>query len=101
PAPPPPSTPSLHDALPISSLDSVLVGYSPAAVVPGLTSFAADRRPSILEANMAHLSFDLMVALGSAGALLALWYFGVLIRGRRLDRKSTRLNSSHRTISYA
>ena len=33
---------------------------------------------------MAHLSFDLMVALGSAGALLALWYFGVLVRRRRL-----------------
>src|SRR5437763_3558832 len=68
----------------LPSLDSLLVGYSPAAVVPGLTSFAADRRPSILEANMAHLSFDLMVALGSAGALLALWYFGVLVRRRRL-----------------
>jgi cytochrome d ubiquinol oxidase subunit I len=75
---------NVHFGLSIPSLDSLLVGYSPAAVVPGLTSFAADRRPSAVEANLTHLSFDLMVGLGSAGALLALWYFVVLLRRREL-----------------
>ncbi|TMF86740.1 MAG: cytochrome ubiquinol oxidase subunit I [Chloroflexi bacterium] len=68
----------------LPALDSILVGYSPNAVAPGLSSFAENARPNILEANLTHLSFDLMVGLGSAGAVLALWYFAVLIRHRRL-----------------
>jgi cytochrome d ubiquinol oxidase subunit I len=68
----------------IPSLDSILVGISPSTVVPGLTSFAADARPSIMEANLTHLAFDLMVGLGSAAVLLALWYFVVLLRRRDL-----------------
>jgi cytochrome d ubiquinol oxidase subunit I len=74
----------IHLGISVPSLDSLLVGYSPSAVVPGLTSFAADRRPSIVEANLTHLAFDLMVGLGTAGALLALWYFVILLRHRRL-----------------
>jgi cytochrome d ubiquinol oxidase subunit I len=70
----------------IPSLDSILVGYSPDAVVPGLTSFPADSRPTIVEANITHLAFDLMVGLGSAGAALSAWYFIVLIRRRDLPR---------------
>ncbi|HEX6347870.1 MAG TPA: cytochrome ubiquinol oxidase subunit I [Candidatus Dormibacteraeota bacterium] len=70
--------------LSLPSLDSILVGYSPNAVAPGLSAFADNARPSILESNLTHLSFDLMVGLGSAGALLALWYFAVLLRRRRL-----------------
>lgn len=75
---------AVHFGISIPALDSFLVGYSANAVVPGLTSFAADARPSIVEANIAHLAFDAMVGLGSAGALLALWYFWVLLRRRRL-----------------
>ncbi len=70
----------------IPSLDSILVGYSPDAVAPGLTSVAADARPTIVEANITHLAFDLMVGLGTAGAALATWYFIVLIRRRDLPR---------------
>ena len=70
--------------IPLPALDSLLVGFSPSTVVRGLTSFAADSRPNILEANITHLSFDLMVGLGAAGALLAVWYFAVLIRRREL-----------------
>ncbi len=65
-------------------LDSILVGYSPNAVVRGLTDFAANARPSTVEANIAHLAFDAMVGLGLAGAALAAWYFWVLLRRRRL-----------------
>ncbi len=70
--------------LAIPGLDSILVGYSPSAVVRGLTSFAADARPSIVEANIVHFAFDAMVGLGTVGALLAAWYFLVLLRTRRL-----------------
>lgn len=70
----------------LPALDSILVGFSPDAVAPGLTSVAPDARPSIVEANITHLAFDLMVGLGTAGALLAAWYFIVLIRRRALPR---------------
>ncbi len=74
----------IHFGLPIPVLDSILVGYSPNAVVQGLTDFAADARPSTVEANLAHLAFDAMVGLGTAGAALSTWYFWVLLRRRRL-----------------
>ena len=70
----------------LPSLDSILVGFSPDAVAPGLASVAPNARPSIVEANITHLAFDLMVALGTAGAALAAWYFIVLIRRRALPR---------------
>ncbi len=70
----------------IPSLDSILVGYSPDAVAPGLSSIAPNSRPSIVEANITHLAFDLMVGLGSAGGALAAWYFLVLLRRRDLPR---------------
>ena len=68
----------------IPALDSILVGYSPNTVVRGLSTFPADSRPSSVEANLAHLAFDTMVGLGTAGAGLAAWYFLVLLRRRRL-----------------
>lgn len=68
----------------IPSLDSILIGLSPNAVAPGLTSVAADARPSIAEANITHLAFDLMVGLGTAGVLLMVWYVVVLFSRRRL-----------------
>jgi len=70
----------------IPSLDSILVGFSPDAVAPGLTSFAPDARPTTAEANITHLAFDLMVGLGTAGAALSAWYFLVLLRRRDLPR---------------
>ncbi len=74
----------VHLGISLPSVDSLLVGFSPSAVVPGLSSFAADARPNVVEVNLTHLSFDLMVGLGSAGVVLALWYFAVLVRRRRL-----------------
>jgi cytochrome bd ubiquinol oxidase subunit I len=74
----------VHLGIAVPTLDSLLVGYSPSAVVRGLSTFAADTRPSAAEASIAHLAFDAMVGLGSAGALLAAWYFLALLRRRRL-----------------
>jgi cytochrome bd ubiquinol oxidase subunit I len=70
----------------IPSFDSILIGSNPNSVAPGLTSAPVDARPSIAEANITHLAFDLMVGLGSAGAALTVWYFVVLIRRRRLPQ---------------
>src|SRR5438067_3817720 len=75
---------AIHFGLAIPSIDSLLVGYSAGTVVPGLSSVAADARPSIVEANITHLAFDAMVGLGTAGVLLAAWYFWVVVRRRRL-----------------
>jgi cytochrome bd ubiquinol oxidase subunit I len=75
---------NIHLGLVLPSLDSVLVQYTPNAVVRGLTSFAVDARPSIVEANLTHLAFDAMVGLGTVGFLLAAWYFWILFRRRRL-----------------
>ena len=70
----------------IPSFDSVLIGLNPNSVAPGLTSVPADARPSIVEANITHLAFDLMVGLGSAGVFLMVWYFVVLLGRRHLPQ---------------
>jgi cytochrome d ubiquinol oxidase subunit I len=72
--------------LPIPSLDSLLAGFSPNTVVRGLTSFSPNDRPSVVDANFVHLSFDVMVGLGSIALLLTLWYAVAWIRNRDLPR---------------
>ena len=67
----------------IPSFNSLLVGYSPNTVVKGLTAFPADSRPTTVEANIVHLAFDVMVGLGSLGALVALWHLWAMARRRR------------------
>jgi cytochrome d ubiquinol oxidase subunit I len=78
------SSGNVHLGIPVPSLDSILVGLSPSAVVRGLSSFAENSRPDAVESNLTHLSFDLMVGLGSAALALTVWHFAVLIRRRRL-----------------
>jgi len=73
----------IHFGVVVPELDSLLVGYSPNAVIRGLSTFPADARPTIVEANITHLAFDVMVGLGVAGAALASSYFWVLARRRR------------------
>ena len=78
------SSGDIHLGVAFPSLDSILVGYSPNAVIRGLTSFAPDARPNIVESNIAHLAFDLMVGLGTVGAALSAWYIWILARRRKL-----------------
>jgi cytochrome bd ubiquinol oxidase subunit I len=78
------SSGEIHLGIPIPALDSILVGYSPDAVVPGLSAFPPANRPSIVEANITHLAFDVMVGLGSVGFLLSLWFGWVMLRTRAL-----------------
>ncbi|MFE1909400.1 cytochrome ubiquinol oxidase subunit I [Streptomyces gardneri] len=68
----------------IPLLDSFLAGFSPDTKVVGLTSVPADQRPTATQATIAHWAFDLMVLIGSALVLLALWYGLVWLRHRRL-----------------
>jgi cytochrome bd ubiquinol oxidase subunit I len=80
------STGHVNFGIAIPSFDSILIGLNPNSVAPGLTSTAADARPSTAEANITHLAFDLMVGLGTAGVALMVWYFVVLLRHRRLPQ---------------
>jgi cytochrome d ubiquinol oxidase subunit I len=75
---------NIHLGISIPALDSILVGYTPNQLVRGLSTFAADSRPSTVEANITHLAFDVMVGLGMIGAALSLWYLWVVLRRRRL-----------------
>lgn len=68
----------------IPQLDSVLAGFSPDTVVTGLTSVPVDQRPNPTQATIAHWAFDIMVGIGSALVLLAVWYGLVWLRRRRL-----------------
>jgi len=77
------SSGAIHLGVELPSIDSILVGYSPNAVIRGLTSFAPAARPNIVESNIAHLAFDLMVGLGTVGAAVSAWYLWILARRRR------------------
>src|SRR5699024_12552443 len=97
PAPCASCTLSLHDALPIFLITAhrslvYIKGYN---ISPGK---AADGNPVFL-AGYGYISFAVdLQPLGSAKDTLV-----SSIKGNRviIDRKSTRLNSSHDTISYA
>jgi cytochrome d ubiquinol oxidase subunit I len=66
-------------AIPLPDGDSLLAGLSPATKITGLDQIArADQPPS----NVVHLSFQLMVTIGTALVLLGLWY-AVAWRRRR------------------
>jgi cytochrome d ubiquinol oxidase subunit I len=72
--------------LPIPSLDSLLAGFSPDTVVRGLSAFSAVNRPNVVEANIVHLAFDVMVGLGSVACVLTLWYAVAWVHHRDLPR---------------
>jgi cytochrome d ubiquinol oxidase subunit I len=71
----------LRYALEIPNGLSLLVHHDPDGVVPGLEEFPADERPPV---NVVHLSFDVMVGLGSALLLVSLWFGWTWWRHRRL-----------------
>ncbi|MFF0478547.1 cytochrome ubiquinol oxidase subunit I [Streptomyces sp. NPDC004284] len=75
---------SIKGGIRIPLLDSFLAGFSADTEVVGLTSVPADQRPTATQATIAHWAFDIMVLIGSALVLLALWYGLVWLRHRRL-----------------
>jgi cytochrome d ubiquinol oxidase subunit I len=76
----------VHLGISIPWLDSLLAGFSPDTVVPGLNRFPEGARPSVLDANFVHLSFDVMVGLGLVALPLVLWYALAWLRRRDLPR---------------
>src|SRR5207248_5861679 len=86
PPPPPPHPLSLHDALPI---------YVRAAYGPGTQA-----RQLLIARRLIERGVRFVQVWHGAGQP---WdnHDDLEVNHRRLDRKSTRLNSSHRTISYA
>jgi cytochrome bd ubiquinol oxidase subunit I len=72
--------------IPIPGLASWLSDPSTgrATVVKGLDSVPADTRPTIEEANVVHLAWDLMVGLGTLLFLLSVWYGVSWLFRRRL-----------------
>jgi cytochrome d ubiquinol oxidase subunit I len=71
-------------AIPISDLDSFLVGFSADTEVTGLNDIPADERPP---ANtLLHLSFDLMVGIGTALLALGAWLAVVWWRRREIPQ---------------
>ncbi|MGZ4796968.1 MAG: cytochrome ubiquinol oxidase subunit I [Acidimicrobiia bacterium] len=75
-----------HAGIRIPSLASLLTGYSPETRIRGLRSFPASARPTYAQTNVVHLAWDVMVGLGTALALLALWFGFVWWRRRDLPR---------------
>ena len=61
----------VYGGLPLPGVDSLLVGYSTATKVIGLTSVPPAERPPI--ATAIHLAFDVMVGLGSISVVPLLW----------------------------
>ncbi len=55
-------------------------------VIQGLDSFPEDSRPTIDEVNVVHLSWDIMIGLGTLLFLLALWYWGTWIFRRDMPQ---------------
>lgn len=75
---------TVSGSIPIPSLDSILVGFTPDTEVTGLTSVPASDRPSTTEASITHLTFDLMVGIGFFLLLLATWFGWAWLRRRDL-----------------
>jgi len=77
---------TVSGGIPIPGLASWLSDPSTgkSTVVQGLDSVPADERPTTQEVNVVHLAWDVMVGLGTALFLLALWYGAYWAIRRRL-----------------
>ncbi len=64
----------LHGGIRIPDVASLLSGYSVNTKIEGLRAVAARDRPTFAQANVVHLAWDLMLGLGTALALLSVWF---------------------------
>ncbi len=74
---------SIEYAIKIPNLASFLTGGSADTEIKGLNTVKADDRPPV---NIVHLSFDVMVLIAGALALLALWFGFVWWRKRDVPK---------------
>ncbi len=71
----------VKDGIAIPKALSLLAFHDPNATVKGLDSVAPDRRPPV---NVVRFAFQTMVGIGTAIALLGVWFIVVRTRRRRL-----------------
>jgi cytochrome d ubiquinol oxidase subunit I len=76
----------MHGGIEIPDLASLLTGYSPNTQIKGLEAFPADQRPTYRQADVVHYAWDIMVGLGTALALLSVWFGFVWWRKRDIPR---------------
>jgi cytochrome d ubiquinol oxidase subunit I len=79
---------TVHGGIPIPGLASWLSDPSTgkATVVKGLDSVPASDQPTISEVNVVHLSWDIMVGLGTLLFLLTLWWWASWIFRRDMPK---------------
>src|SRR5207237_10056955 len=65
---------------------SLVAFHDPNAMVRGLKEFPRDEWPPV---PVVHVAFQVMVALGSTMALVAIWAAGVALRRKRLHYEAT------------
>ncbi|MFE9957199.1 cytochrome ubiquinol oxidase subunit I [Micromonospora sp. NPDC005299] len=75
-----------HGGIKIPSGGSLLSGYSPSTRIQGLDAIPTELRPSDRQVTIVHLSFDVMVGIGSALLALSAWYALAWWRRRDLPR---------------
>ncbi|PWU44870.1 cytochrome ubiquinol oxidase subunit I [Micromonospora globispora] len=76
----------VHGGLKVPSGASLLSGYSPSTRIQGLDAMPAEVRPPDRLVTIVHLSFDVMVGIGSALLALSAWYALAWWRRRDLPR---------------
>src|SRR5690606_41339471 len=101
PAPPQTYPPPLHDALPIYERDGATLCVSTQAGCPIGCPFCASGQLGLARNLAAHEILEQYVRGQSLGRLSRSVVMGMGEPLLNLDRKSTRLNSSHVKISYA
>lgn len=89
----------VHGGISIPSGASLLSGYSPSTRIQGLDAIPADVRPPDRLVAIVHLSFDVMVGIGTALLALSAWY--ALAWWRRGDLPRSRWFLRATTISGA
>src|SRR3954465_1338788 len=67
----------MHGVAARPDLAPLQTGNPPNTQIVGLEAFPADQRPTYRQADVVHYAWDIMVGLGTALALLAVW-FGIV-----------------------
>ena len=77
---------TVSGGIPIPGLASILSDPSTgtSTQIQGLDSFPKDSRPTTAQVDTVHLSWDIMLGLGTLLFLLSIWYWGVWLFKRRM-----------------
>jgi cytochrome d ubiquinol oxidase subunit I len=78
----------VEGGIPLPGVASILSNPADgtSTVIQGRNEFAADDQPTVSEANVVHLAWDIMVGLATLLFLLALWHFASWIFRRKMPQ---------------